>query len=65
MTVQMCRSLEGKTYTPGYLDDDNFQEMHLINMARSSGSEVLEHWARLSKIIILSFFVITPKRLNT
>ncbi|WP_432738523.1 AAA family ATPase [Maridesulfovibrio sp. FT414] len=56
MMLQLCRSLQGKTFTPGYLDDDTFQESRLVNMARSSGSEVVEHWTGLSKIIALSFF---------
>lgn len=64
MAVQMCKSLQGKTYTPGYLDDDIFQENHLVNMARSSGSEVVEHWTSVSKIITLSFFGYHSKALE-
>ncbi len=64
MALQMCKSLQGKTYTPGYLDDDSFQESHLINMAKSSGSEVVENWAGVSKIITLSFFGYHTKALD-
>ncbi|NDV26074.1 AAA family ATPase [Desulfovibrio sp. JC010] len=56
LTLQMCKSLQGKTYTPGHLDDDNFRESNLISAAKSSGSEVLINWTALSKLISLSIF---------
>ncbi len=56
LTLQMCKSMQGKTYTPGHLDDENFRESNLISAAKSSGSEVVENWIALSKLISLSFF---------
>ncbi|ACS78196.1 AAA family ATPase [Maridesulfovibrio salexigens] len=56
LPLQMCKSMEGKTYTPGYLDDDNFREGSLLSIAKSSGSEVVEKWTATSKLITLSFF---------
>ncbi|WP_320173590.1 AAA family ATPase [Maridesulfovibrio sp.] len=56
LPLQMCKSMEGKTYTPGYLDDDNFREGSLLSIAKSSGSEVVENWTATSKLITLSFF---------
>ncbi|CCO22882.1 PAS sensor protein [Maridesulfovibrio hydrothermalis AM13 = DSM 14728] len=64
LALQMCKSMEGKTYTPGYLDDDTFQEAKLIAVARSSGSEVVEYWTGLSKIITLSLFNYHAKALE-
>ena len=56
LPLQMCKSMEGKTYTPGYLDDDNFREGNLLSTAKSSGSEVVENWTAVSKLITLTFF---------
>ncbi len=56
LTLQLCKSMQGKTYTPGHLDDSGFREKTLLSSAKSSGSEVLEHWTSLSKLIALSFF---------
>ncbi len=64
LAIQMCKSLEGKTFTPGYLDDDNFREAKLISVAKSSGSEVIEHWAGMSKIITLTIFGYHRKALD-
>ncbi|WP_319777475.1 AAA family ATPase [Maridesulfovibrio sp.] len=64
LPLQMCKSMQGKTYTPGYLDDDNFQESKLISAAKSSGSEVLENWTAISKMISLSFFGCHAKALE-
>lgn len=64
LAIQMCKSLEGLTYTPGYLDDDDFKEAKLISMAKSSGSEVIEHWTGMSKIITLSIFGYHTKALD-
>ena len=54
--LQMCKSLQGKTYTPGYLDDDTFRESKLIGAAKSSGSVVVENWGLIAKMTTLSFF---------
>ncbi len=53
---QISKSLEGKTYTPGFLDDESFNEKQLLGMAKNSSSEVILHWAKISKLITLSFF---------
>ena len=53
---QLSKSLEGKTYTPGFLDDESFNEKQLLGMAKNSGSEVMLHWAKIFKLITLSFF---------
>lgn len=56
LPLQMCKSLQGKTYTPGYLDDDSFSEKELLNIAKSSGSAVVKNWTAISKLTVLSFF---------
>ncbi|SMF25834.1 AAA family ATPase [Desulfovibrio gilichinskyi] len=53
---QMSKSFEGKTYTPGYLNDEFFKEKELIGLAKDSGSHVIEYLTKNSKIITLSFF---------
>ncbi|MBI9111989.1 AAA family ATPase [Maridesulfovibrio ferrireducens] len=53
---QMSKSFEGTTHTPGFLNDESFHEKELIGMAKNNGSEVIEYWAKISKIITLSFF---------
>ena len=64
LALQMCKSLEGKTFTPGYLDDENFQEVRMLSMARETGSEVVEVWTKVSKIITLSYFSYHKKALE-
>ncbi|WP_320171425.1 AAA family ATPase [Maridesulfovibrio sp.] len=64
LAIQMGKSLQGRTFTPGYLDDEGFREVMLINMSRSSGSEVTEHWTGISKIITLTFFGCHSKALE-
>ena len=64
LTLQLCKSMQGKTYTPGHLDDSNFREKTLVSSAKSSGSEVLENWTALSKLISLSFFGYHSKALE-
>ncbi|NDV23966.1 AAA family ATPase [Desulfovibrio sp. JC022] len=56
LPLQMCKSMQGKTYTPGYLDDDNFREGKLLSIAKSTGSAVVANWTAISKLITLSFF---------
>ncbi|TIH14872.1 response regulator [Marinifilum sp. JC120] len=56
LPLQMCKSMQGKTYTPGYLDDDNFREGKLLSIAKSTGSAVVENWTAISKLTTLSFF---------
>lgn len=53
---QMTKSFEGKTYTPGYLNDESFQEKELIGLAKNSGSGVIEYLVKVSKVTTLSFF---------
>ncbi|WP_320006976.1 AAA family ATPase [Maridesulfovibrio sp.] len=64
LTLQICKSMQGKTDTPGHLDDTSFQEMTLVSTAKSSGSEVVENWTSLSKLIALSFFGYHSKALE-
>ena len=53
---QMSKSFEGKTYTPGYLNDEDFKEKELIGLAKNNGSTVIEYLTKSAKIITLSFF---------
>ncbi|WP_031481570.1 AAA family ATPase [Maridesulfovibrio frigidus] len=61
---QISKSLEGKTYTPGFLDDEYFNEKQLLGAAKNSSSEVIFHWAKISKLITLSFFGLNDKALE-